>query len=137
MKTLTSVILSQLVLVAAAHAAEINVPGDAATIPAAIALAQDGDTIIVGPGAWVGSVDFLGKAVTLVSERGHGLTTIDGVDAAYAVVMAPSAGTATLDGFTVIGGVEGRVRLRGAGQTVVQRCKLLGGDGLGVFADGP
>ena len=38
----------------------------------------NGDTIIVRPGTYVENIDFLGKAITVISELGSGVTTIDG-----------------------------------------------------------
>jgi len=57
----------------------IHVPGDAATVQGGIELAEDGDTVLVGPGTFTGVIDFLGKAIT-VRGAGPALTVIDGGD---------------------------------------------------------
>jgi len=120
-------------LVVSARAADIHVPGDAASIQAAIDQAHTGDTIIVGPGVWVGAVHFDEKPLTLVSEGGHAVTTIDcGPETTFTVIMDPSSGSAALDGFRIIGGSAGRVYISGNGQTIVRRCNLQGGGGVGV-----
>src|SRR5688572_21284203 len=42
------------------------------------ATTQDGDTVLVLPGTYAENVDFLGKAVRLVSSGGRTVTAIDG-----------------------------------------------------------
>ncbi|MBT7104317.1 MAG: hypothetical protein HN940_08455, partial [Planctomycetes bacterium] len=49
------------------QAAEIQVPLDATTINAAIALAVDGDEIVVSPGSWNEAIDFAGKQIVIRS----------------------------------------------------------------------
>ena len=45
-----------------------RVPGDFSTIQAAINAAQTGDTVRVAPGIYVENINFLGKAIAVVSE---------------------------------------------------------------------
>jgi len=47
--------------------AELHVPGQYSTIQSAIVAASDGDVVIVSPGTYTGSIDFLGKAITVRS----------------------------------------------------------------------
>lgn len=54
------------------------VPDDHTTIQAAIIAAANGDLIIVRPGTYVENVDFLAKAVTVISEKGPARTVVDG-----------------------------------------------------------
>src|SRR5262249_55057340 len=91
-----------LLLASPALASDLHVPGDAATIAGAIALAQDGDTIHVAPGTWVGAVDFGGKTLRLGSDGGFAVTTIDGGAADYAVRIPEASGICTLTGFTIV-----------------------------------
>lgn len=84
----------------------IQVPGDASTIQAAIVLAEDGDTVQVGPGTYDEALDFLGKAIRVVSQAGAALTTIDATN-----LGSPVAGffneegpDSVLRGFTLTGG---------------------------------
>ncbi len=54
----------------------IHVPGDAPSIQIGIAIADDGDTVLVSPGWYYEQIDFLGRAITLKSTDGASLTTI-------------------------------------------------------------
>ncbi len=68
-----------------ASAATFHVPGDFPTIQQALDAVASGDTVLVHPQTWVGSLQFRGKDVTLQSTdgpqateiRGNGGTTID------------------------------------------------------------
>ena len=62
---------------AAASAATIHVPADVSTIQAAIGTASPGDTVLVAPGTYHESIDFLGKDITVASEQGAAATIID------------------------------------------------------------
>ena len=42
--------------------------------------ASDGDTVLVLPGTYIENINFLGKAITLMSSDGPEVTTIDGND---------------------------------------------------------
>ncbi len=65
----------------------------------------DGDTVLVAPGTYAETVDFLGKAVTVESSQGAAATTLDAQGAGSAVSFtAASPGAAVLRGFTVTGG---------------------------------
>lgn len=57
----------QLLLATGAAAAVIAVPADHPTIQAAINAALDGDEVVVSPGTYDASIDFLGKAITVRS----------------------------------------------------------------------
>jgi len=61
----------------AALPATIVVPDDYTTIQGAINAALNGDTILVRPGTYMETIDFIGKAVTVRSEWGPYVTTID------------------------------------------------------------
>ncbi|HTE05157.1 MAG TPA: right-handed parallel beta-helix repeat-containing protein, partial [Planctomycetota bacterium] len=127
---------SLLTLVASLHAADIHVPGDAPTIQDAVARAQDGDVILVGPGVWAGPVLVAGKAVRLVAVQGPMVTTIDGGSSPSAVVLSGTAGAATLEGFAVTGGTACRIALP-AGKATVSRCRVARGAGRGIEVTGP
>ena len=75
-RLLTALALS-LTAALVAHAGTITVPGDFATIQEAMDAALDGDLVLVSPGLYEESIDFLGKAITVQSTDGPGATTID------------------------------------------------------------
>jgi parallel beta-helix repeat protein len=64
-----------------AHAAQLNVPANYSTIQAAIDAASNGDTVLVSDGTYTGpgnrDIDFKGKAITVRSINGPGVTIID------------------------------------------------------------
>ncbi len=60
-----------------ANAVIINVPGDQPTIQAGIDVAVNGDDVVVAPGTYFETINFLGKAITLRSSDGPEVTIID------------------------------------------------------------
>ncbi|MBT7130742.1 MAG: hypothetical protein HN891_08545 [Planctomycetes bacterium] len=87
------------------QAAEIQVPLDATTINAAIALAVDGDEIVVSPGSWNEAIDFAGKQIVIRSTAGPEVTTISGtLDNPVVRFTSGESALAHLDGFTIRGG---------------------------------
>jgi parallel beta-helix repeat protein/predicted outer membrane repeat protein len=83
-------------------------PGE--SIQAAISICADGDEIIVHPGTYVQTIDFLGKAITLRSTAPTdpdvvAATIIDGGGAYHVVQCVNGEGPDTiLEGFTITGG---------------------------------
>lgn len=75
------------------------------SIQSAIQAAVDGDTVLVLPGAYLETIDFLGKAILVQSTQGAALTTIDAGGAASPVVrfVSGEGPGSILDGFTVTG----------------------------------
>ncbi|MBL1217876.1 MAG: hypothetical protein D8M59_10320 [Planctomycetes bacterium] len=66
---------------------------------------QDGDEIIVHPGVYQESIDFLGKAIWLHSNDGPAVTTIDASRRLHVVRCTSGEGPDTiLEGFTITGG---------------------------------
>lgn len=93
------------------EAATYSVPGDFATIQAAVVAASTGDVIEVGPGTYVENIDFLSKSIALRSTMGPGVTTIDGsgltagADRGSTVILNEGSGNdPVLEGFTITGG---------------------------------
>lgn len=79
-----------------------------ATIGAAIAAADPGDTLLVCPGTYVESVNFGGKRITLRSLYGPLVTTIDANAADTVVTFAAGEGpNSVLEGFTLQNGRSG------------------------------
>ncbi len=85
--------------------ATIHVPGDQPTIQAGIDQASNWDTVLVDPGTYVETIDFLGKAIALWGEQGAGATFIDGAQAGSVVTFASGeVHTSIIEGFTIQNG---------------------------------
>jgi len=119
MKTKTLVIVALLALiVSTTHGATIHVdiancpgPGDGTvgdpycSIQTAIDNAVDTDEIVVAPGTYFETIDFVGKAITLRSSDGPEVTTIDAQQMGSVVTCDSGEGPDTvLEGFTITGG---------------------------------
>ena len=87
-------------------AATIYVPDDYGTIQIAINASANGDTIIVRPGTYVEhDIDFKGKAISVRSELGAEVTTIDANQAGSVVRFQRGEGLdSVLEGFTLTNG---------------------------------
>jgi len=127
------------IIVAAGGSAQrvLKVPAQYATIQAAIQVAQNSDTVLVGPGVYSGTVDFAGKSITVRSTDGPEVTVISG---GGPVVLFRSGQTnaAVLDGFTVTAG-SGGIVADGAAPTILNNIvtqnedKWGRGSGAGVY----
>lgn len=68
--------------------------------------AEEGDTVVVKPGTYVGTVDLVGKRITLCSEQGPSVTVLDAEGEGPVVRMrAWEPAETVLEGFTLTGGV--------------------------------
>ena len=89
----------------ASAAGTLNVPGDFATIQAAIDAAAPGDTVLVAPGTYPERIDFKGKSITVTSSGGASATVIDGGAQGRVVNFANGEGRGSvLRGFTIQNG---------------------------------
>ncbi|MFK7961830.1 MAG: right-handed parallel beta-helix repeat-containing protein [Phycisphaerales bacterium] len=92
-----------------AAADTFEVPGDFPTVPAALAASSSGDEIVVGPGTWLGRLDFSGKDVVVRSLAGPAVTILRPMSQGdVQEVVSFDAGetrAAVLEGFTVTGGL--------------------------------
>ena len=80
-------------------------PDDYPTIQGAINASVNGDTVIVRPGIYVENINFLGKEITLKSEKGPDLTIIDGNQTGTVVTFNNfETSKSILTGFTIING---------------------------------
>jgi len=86
-------------------------PGDGSeldpycSIQTAIGAALDTDEIVVAPGTYFETINFLGKAITVRSTDGPDVTKIDGIGNFHVVQCVSGEGTDTvLDGFVITGG---------------------------------
>ena len=112
------VVLGLLVLPGPVEGVELPVPGQYATIQAAIDVASDGDTVVVAPGRYVENIDFKGKAITVRSSEPSDWevvesTIIDGGEGVRYVYGScvlfdkGEDGTSILDGITLTRGTGG------------------------------
>ncbi|MFQ5654124.1 MAG: DUF1565 domain-containing protein, partial [Planctomycetota bacterium] len=106
--------------------ADLLVPAEHPTIQAAIIAAQFGDTILVSPGTYTETIDFLGKGVSVASTGGASVTIIDGGQQQTSVVSFSSGeGPASvIEGFTIRNGL---------GTFIPAAQRLVGG---GVYCGG-
>ncbi|MCP4582767.1 MAG: right-handed parallel beta-helix repeat-containing protein [candidate division Zixibacteria bacterium] len=58
-------------------ATTIHVPGDSVRMQSAINGASDGDTVLVAPGTYREHIDFIGKAIVVISEEGPEVTILE------------------------------------------------------------
>lgn len=109
---LRSVSIVMLILVAISGASTpaqttIMVPGSQPTVQAGINAANDGDTVLVGPGTYAENINFNGKAITVTSSGGPLVTILDGRANGTVVTFNNNETTAaTLSGFTIRNGLQ-------------------------------
>jgi len=88
-----------------AFSSTIYVPDDHPTIQGAINASAHADTIIVRAGTYVENIDFHSRKITVMSEDGPDVTTIDGNRSGSVVVFQGSEDSNTiLTGFTITNG---------------------------------
>jgi nitrous oxidase accessory protein NosD len=129
----------------AARAATLHVPGDHATIQAAIAAASAGDTVLVSPGTYAENLGFAGKAITVASTDGAAVTIVDGGGAGPVVRFAAGEGPGSvLSGFTLRNGFAdegGGVQISYASPTIVgnriEANRGCAGAGVGIGFGSP
>ncbi len=104
----------------------LNVPSQYPTVQIAIGAAQNGDTVLVAPGVYVGPVDFLGKDITVKGDQGASSTTIQGTGGSPVVTFASGESTSSvLEGFTLTGGGASGVFITDA-SPIVRDCRIAG-----------
>lgn len=115
-----------------------NGVADFSSIQSAINTASNGDEIVVRPGRYRETLNFLGKAITVRSETGPGATTIF-LEQETRIVLLD--GDATLRGFTITGGfarIGAGIRVTGGADAVIDRNVIVantadrGGSGLAL-----
>lgn len=132
---LFGVILSALVG-SISGATVFKVPADRPSIQQAITDANDGDTVLVSPGVYYETINFLGKDITVTStdpnDRGIVGYTIINADGDGSVVTFQGGETnkAVLAGFTITGGV-GTVTY----QDISDSFRYMEVDGAGIYCE--
>lgn len=90
---------------AASFSATLHVPQNYNTIQDAINAANNGDTVMVAPGTYPENLNFLGKAITVMSSDGPEVTIVDGQQAESVVRFLNKEGNdSVLEGFTLTNG---------------------------------
>jgi len=85
-----------------------SVPSEYASIQSALNASSRGNMVVVKAGVYYETLDFMGKTVSLVSEEGPDVTTIDGNQAGCAVYFSGGEEPHThLEGFTITNGLGG------------------------------
>jgi hypothetical protein len=103
-----------------ALASTIMVPQDQPTIQNAINVATNGDTVLVSPGTYQENINFLGKAITVVSAKGPAVTTIDGGQKDSVVTFnSGETTTSVIQGFTIQNGMASNIEAIGGGIVVL------------------
>ncbi|MBN2133734.1 MAG: right-handed parallel beta-helix repeat-containing protein [Sedimentisphaerales bacterium] len=93
----------------------VDPPAEFRTIQAAIDAAVDGDTVVVAPGTYTGpgncDLAFNGKAITVRSTNGPGVTIVDGAGTGHGFYIRDNeSGPARLEGFTLRRTIRGAVK---------------------------
>ncbi|MEE2907658.1 MAG: right-handed parallel beta-helix repeat-containing protein [Planctomycetota bacterium] len=102
-------IVASLVLAGTTFANTINVPGDYPTIQGAVDAANNSDEILVAPGTYTGTGDWVinpgGKAITIQATGSAEETILDGEGVRRVVLCTGGEGSDTvIKGFTITGG---------------------------------
>ena len=109
MRHICASIVATCMLAGTSFAATINVPADYSTIQEAIDAASNGDEILVAPGTYTGTGDWvinlLDKPITIRATGTPEETIIDGQGARRVVECSSGEGAGTIiEGFTITGG---------------------------------
>jgi len=114
---------------ATASATSIEVPNDQPTIQAGIDAASPGDTVLVATGTFQGAgnndVDFNGKDVVVRSSEGSEFTHLELAGGSYFTLANGESQAATIEGFTLQGGVWG-IKIRNGAAPTIRDCVISG-----------
>jgi hypothetical protein len=116
---------------------DIRVPAEYPTIQSALNAALNGQTIVVAPGTYVGTLNFGTKRIVLRSSGGPRVTTIVTTNTTDGLTLAGGQGPETvIEGFTIRPQttVTRTVVLRDS--PVLRNCIITGAEEAGVFIGG-
>ena len=103
--SIASVVILVVCFASVSQARTIHVPTDSPTIQGGIGIAAHGDTVLVHPGTYVENIDFVGKAIVVLSACGPDSTVIDGNQAGSVVTFVSGEGSdSVIEGFTITNG---------------------------------
>jgi len=151
-KTLSILIVSSIFEIYPAEGRILNVPAAYPTIQAGINSAVDGDTVLAAAGTYTGAgnvnLNFLGKAIVVISASGADNTIINCQNRARGALFVSGEGNETIfEGFRVINGLTG-IDAYGGGalcwesSPVIRNnqfitCQAYYGGGIGVIGGNP
>ena len=120
--------LAALLQVSPGEARTLIVPDQYPTIQQAVNASAQGDTVLVRPGTYFGTVVLDERGLTLTSEQGAEATVLDGQQSGP--VLAFSYAGVTIEGFTIRN--AGDNGIRGINSTVTVRdCAIIDNQGAG------
>ncbi len=125
-----------------------EVPQEFETVQDAIDAAGYGDVVLVSPGVWTGSGEWVinpgGKPVTIESTHGSDVTTLDGEGLRRVVMCRANEDSSTvIRGFTITGGTSlgnwtfaGGVNFRHNTSPTLEACRVTANGGYGISIQG-
>lgn len=112
--------------------------GDANSIQAGIDSARSGETVFIAPGTYHEAINFKGKAVSVVSEQGYAVTTVDATGTQKATVTFATGEShgSLIEGLTVTGGSKGGILIDHTSPTIRRNRICDNPEGGGVSIHG-
>ncbi len=116
---------------------DIRVPAEYPTIQTALNAALNGQTIVVAPGTYVGTLNFGTKRVVLRSEGGPRVTSIVTTNPSDGLTLAGGQGPETvIEGFTIRPQTTATRTVVLRDSSVLRNCIITGADQVGVLLGG-